>query len=47
MLVAYRLTGLFALEVLCRGQPAGACKAAWAAWSPRSDGSENQKIGTQ
>jgi hypothetical protein len=24
MPVAYRLTGLFALEVLCRGQPAGA-----------------------
>ena len=24
MLVAYRPTGLFALEVLCRGQPAGA-----------------------
>ena len=48
MLFACRLAGLSALEpyyedVNRRAQ----CEAAWPARSPRSDGSENQKIGTQ
>ena len=48
MLVACRLAGLSALEAHYAGVNRRAqCEAAWPARSPRSDGSENQKIGTQ
>ena len=48
MLVAYRLTGLSALGAhYARVNRRAQCDAAWPALSPLSDGSENQKIGTQ
>ena len=48
MLVACRLAGLSTLGAHYAGVKARAqCEAAWPARPPRSDGSENQKIGTQ
>ena len=48
MLVACRLAGLSALEAHYAGVKGLAqCEAAWPARPHRSDGGENQKIGTQ